>query len=87
MPTGDMSAVMDDVDRTGEKFTIRMIFDLSFFIWVGILLFNVVTGLIVDTFSQLREEGLAREDQLENECFVCGFTRPAYDDLVSLTIY
>ena len=76
MPGGDMSAVLDDVDRTGSKFTTRVLFDLSFFIWVGILLFNVVTGLIVDTFSLLREEALARDDQLENGGWEGGGTWP-----------
>ena len=99
VPAGDLSAVLDDVDRTSDKFTGRVIFDLSFFMIFGILLFNVsfslslspssgshdcplqvVTGLIVDTFSSIRERAEAREDQLANECFVCGYTRAAYDD-------
>jgi uncharacterized membrane protein YgcG len=50
-------------------------------VWVGILLFNVITGLIVDTFSTLREEAGKRQDILVNSCFVCGFTRANYDDL------
>lgn len=44
IPAGDMAAVMDDADRTGDKFESRMIFDLAFFIWVGLLLFNILTG-------------------------------------------
>merc|ERR1719223_275610 len=35
-------------------FTSRFIFDIAFFIVVGALLFNMVTGIIVDTFSDLR---------------------------------
>ena len=53
----------------------------SFFIWVGVLLFNIITGLIVDTFSSLREEEADRQDVLRNCCFVCGFTRASYDDV------
>lgn len=41
----------------------------------------MITGLIVDTFSTLREEAGKREDVLINSCFVCGFTRTGYDDL------
>lgn len=54
---------------------------MSFFVWVGVLLFNIITGLIVDTFSAIREEADDRADVLENECFVCGLTRAKYDDI------
>lgn len=68
-------------NRNAGDFLPRVIFDMSFFILVGIILFNVITGLMVDTFSSLREEAQQREDILSNECFVCGFTRTSYDDL------
>ena len=48
---------------------------------VGIILFEVIAGLIIDTFGSLREEAGERQDMLDNECFVCGITRSAYDDL------
>jgi len=59
----------------------RIAFDSIFFIWVGIILLNIITGLMVDTFSRLREEKKQRNDTLEHECFVCGLTRGAYEDL------
>lgn len=37
-------------------FTARLIFDLSFFIIVTTIGLNIVFGIIVDTFSELREE-------------------------------
>jgi hypothetical protein len=58
-----------------QEYLKRVLFELSFFVWVGILLFNIITGLMVDTFSALREEAASREDTLTNECFICGFTR------------
>jgi hypothetical protein len=39
-----------------------MFFDLSFFIVVGVLLFNVITGLMVDGFGALRDEANERAD-------------------------
>ena len=59
-------------NREGMEFIGRLAYDLTFFVWVGILLFNVITGLIVDTFSRLREEDAKRIDVLANECFICG---------------
>ena len=81
VPAGDIGGIIDDVDRTaGLKFNYRVIFDLSFFMWFGIILFNIITGIIVDTFSELRNTNSERMDRLANECFVCGFTRAEYED-------
>jgi hypothetical protein len=37
-----------------------------------VLLFNIITGLMVDGFGSLREDDNIRTDILENYCFVCG---------------
>lgn len=34
-----------------------------------------MSGLIIDTFSALREEGEFRDDYLNNYCFICGIHR------------
>jgi len=81
VPAGDISNVIDDVDRTeGMEFNWRVIYDISFFVWFAIILFNIITGIIVDTFSELRNTNQGRVDKLANECFVCGFTRAEYED-------
>mmetsp|Transcript_10620 Transcript_10620/g.13902 ORF Transcript_10620/g.13902 Transcript_10620/m.13902 type:complete len:330 (+) Transcript_10620:253-1242(+) len=82
VPEGTFSEMMISVDKKdGPIFQKRLIFDLSFFIWVGMILFNIITGLLVDGFGSLREEDNERRDILENSCFVCGFTRTGYDDI------
>jgi len=81
VPAGELSDVLDVIDNRSNLFLERVLFDMSFFVWVGILLFNIITGLMVDTFSALREEDAQRSDLLENECFVCGFKRTSYDDI------
>ena len=64
-----------------EDFPMRVIFDVVYVIWVGIILLNVITGLMVDTFSRIREEKQARAVSLANDCFVCGILRQNYEDL------
>jgi hypothetical protein len=80
-PEGRMDQVLDVINNRDDQFLARVFFDLSFFIIVGVFIFNIITGLIVDTFGSLREEAAARADQLDNECYVCGFTRTSYDDI------
>jgi hypothetical protein len=43
-------------------FIARMFFDLSFFVIVGVLLFNIITGLMVDGFGALRDEANQRAE-------------------------
>ena len=60
-------------------FTSRFFIDLSFFIIIGCLLFNMVTGIIVDTFSSLREESQEVERLQTEETFISGLTYEALD--------
>jgi len=50
------------VHKGDADFLGRMFFDLSFFVIVGVLLFNVITGLMVDGFGALRDEANERAD-------------------------
>lgn len=44
---------MEDVTyKAGPKYYGRIIFDLTFFIILGVLLFNMVTGIIVGEFIE-----------------------------------
>ena len=54
-----------------EYFGLRALFNLLFFIIVNTLLMNIVFGIIVDTFSELRDEKFQTEDQMKNYCFIC----------------
>ena len=58
-----------------------MVYDLTFFVWCGILLFNIIAGLMLDAFGQLREDAGNREECYSDTCFVCGFDRKDYDNL------
>jgi len=49
----------------------RTVFDIGFFLLITIIGLNVVFGIIVDSFSELRDEKFQRKEQLESECFIC----------------
>ena len=48
---------------------------------MGILLFNIIAGLMLDAFAEIREEADKRDDILSDTCFVCGMERKEYDNL------
>ena len=45
----------------------RMIFDLLWYFFVNLLMLNVILGVIVDTFKELRQENDAHEYDKEND--------------------
>jgi hypothetical protein len=59
----------------------RVAYDVFFYIIVGVLLNNIVTGIILDTFGALREAQSERDYRLRNECFITGITRQRYESL------
>ena len=75
-----MKGFLSAPDPGSWTYPARIFFDSVFFVWVGIVLMNIITGLMVDTFGSIREEKELRRYTLENDCFVCGLTRTAYED-------
>jgi hypothetical protein len=53
----------------------RMVFDLLWFFFVNLLMLNIILGVIVDTFKELRQENDSHEYDRENVCFICGIDK------------
>ena len=62
---------MDKYQNTGVLFA-RFAFDITFFVLVTLIGLNVVFGIIVDTFSELRDEKYQIQEAMDTECFICG---------------
>jgi hypothetical protein len=54
---------------------IRSINDLSFFMIVIVMFFNIIFGIIIDTFAGLRDEKAQMDDDMRNVCFICSIDR------------
>jgi len=87
VPGKSLNSVMRKPLPQDHDFMWRIAYDLLFFVWVGILLFNVLTGLIVDAFGTLRTREKFRDDMAMNECFMCGMRRHVYDELGAPTSF
>lgn len=53
----------------------RLIFDVSYWLVITVLLLNIVSGIIIDTFGELRDLRSAIEKDMETKCFICGIER------------
>lgn len=69
---------MKSYDET-YMFWLRYITDMVFYITVILLLLNMVNGVIVSTFSQIREENNARDEDMNNKCFICSIDRLEFE--------
>lgn len=71
---GDALATMVNTNEKGP-FWGRFFFDITFFIIVRLILLNVIAGIIIDTFSDMRDEMTRRNNDLRNICYICGIDR------------
>lgn len=63
-------------------FLARVVYDLLFFFLVIIIVLNLIFGVIIDTFADLRSEKQQKELILKNTCFICGLNRSAFDNKI-----
>lgn len=62
-----------------EVYFLRILNDLSFFMIIILLFFNIIFGIIIDTFAGLRDEAAVMEDDMRNICYICGTDRQSMD--------
>jgi len=65
--------------KSEKQFYQSFLFDISFYILIGVVLLNIVFGIILDTFGALRDETQTREDHLNNYCFICNLSNGVLD--------
>jgi len=57
----------------------RWVLDLLYFLVILVILMNIIFGIIIDTFSELRLEKEQRLQSTTGKCFVCGLARELFD--------
>ncbi|KRX09146.1 hypothetical protein PPERSA_08862 [Pseudocohnilembus persalinus] len=71
---------MPDPFTEEKTYNLRVIFDLSFFIIMIIIWMNIVFGIIIDTFAELRDDKKQRDMDRNNVCFICNINRNQYEN-------
>ncbi|XP_050357860.1 ryanodine receptor isoform X7 [Nymphalis io] len=57
----------------------RIIFDISFFFFVIVILLAILQGLIIDAFGELRDQLESVKEDMESNCFICGINKDYFD--------
>ncbi len=73
---GGIGDVLRPPSNTEALFPARVIYDMLFFFIVIIIVLNLIFGVIIDTFADLRSEKQQKEEIIKNSCFICGKKRP-----------
>ena len=58
-----------------EMFFVKFVFDCTFHILVIIVMVNILFGIIIDTFAQLRDLKQSIDLDMRNICFICSIDR------------
>lgn len=77
---GGIGDVLRSPSNTEPLFPARVIYDMLFFFLVIIIVLNLIFGVIIDTFADLRAEKQEKEETLKNSCFICGLERKEFDN-------
>jgi hypothetical protein len=72
---GDGLPSVSFFNESREVFYLLAFVDLSFFLIIIALFFQIIFGIIIDTFAGLREEAGAMEEDMKNVCYICGTDR------------
>lgn len=77
---GGVGDVLRRPSKDEPLFAARVVYDLLFFFIVIIIVLNLIFGVIIDTFADLRSEKQKKEEILKTTCFICGLERDKFDN-------
>jgi len=63
----------------GSAYTKRFFYDLFFFIMLPIVVLEIIFGIIIDTFAELREDKDRKDFDAKNKCFICNLERTEFE--------
>ena len=57
----------------------KYLFDITYNILVIVIMVAIITGIIIDTFADLRDARNEMEDNMHNLCFICSQPREVFE--------
>eukprot|EP00118_Oscarella_pearsei_P014018 m.117174 g.117174 ORF g.117174 m.117174 type:complete len:2678 (+) comp37607_c0_seq1:123-8156(+) len=77
---GGIGDVLRPLSSEEPLYPARVVYDLLFFFIIIIIVLNLIFGVIIDTFADLRTEKTTSDEILKNSCFICGLERKEFDN-------
>jgi hypothetical protein len=81
-PNGLLFLGWDKFGQTGfsGQYLTVMLFEIAFYTTVIVVLLNMVFGIIIDRFAELRDDKRENDLAMRSTCFVCGITKAEFDN-------
>lgn len=76
---GGIGEVTEPVVYPQSGYQTKTLFDVGFFFLINMISLNIIFGIIIDTFGQLRDEEAEREDAYRNYCMICGVAKTDFE--------
>jgi hypothetical protein len=78
-PSGLLFLGWEDGGLGGQFLTV-MAFEVMFYVTILVVMLNVVFGIIIDRFAELRDEKRDQNNAMTATCFVCGIEKQQFDN-------
>lgn len=69
---GGVGDVMQPWTWGNRRMLARLTYDMLFYALVTVVFLNILFGIIIDTFGQMRDEKREKEADMHGFCFICG---------------
>eukprot|EP01059_Diplonema_ambulator_P003242 TRINITY_DN1291_c0_g1_i1.p1 TRINITY_DN1291_c0_g1~~TRINITY_DN1291_c0_g1_i1.p1 ORF type:complete len:769 (+),score=239.69 TRINITY_DN1291_c0_g1_i1:1001-3307(+) len=76
---GDLMQSSAENHGMGLLYGFRASFDFTFFVIVIVILLNIIFGIIIDTFAELRSEKQKIDEDIKTKCFICGIEASEFE--------
>ena len=78
---GGIGDILAEVPYDNSMYWIRFLNDFIFYILAILILLNMIFGVIVSIFSEIREKANFKENDQNNKCFICNIDRAIFERL------
>ena len=76
---GGVGGYLDSFDPYAYRSNLwRVLFDFGAFFVLAIILMQIISGIIIDTFGLLRDQEMEKTKDKKSNCFICGLKRYFY---------
>ncbi|EGR32730.1 hypothetical protein IMG5_072330, partial [Ichthyophthirius multifiliis] len=75
---GDLIQMPDPINHS--QYYYRFIYDLTFYLIINVIWLNIIFGIIIDAFAELRDAKNAKDFDQQNKCFICNLERDVFEN-------
>jgi len=72
---GDVLQMESYTQSDKKMYTARWFYDISFFFIIIVVLLNLIFGIVIDTFGDIRGEKIENQKDQTGKCFICDIDR------------